>query len=172
MNDELHFASVADGLRGHKGRHQLAVVCSRLGEAGEAELLWHAVLRDRPDFLPAHIGLSELFLSLQRWPELQEQAAALARWPQGEVDAVLLRAKGHMARQEFLPSRVLLTESLIRWPNVLPLWVTLSNALLQEDRDHAEAERVLQEILMRNPGDANTRQNLQVLRRRMGRENW
>jgi tetratricopeptide (TPR) repeat protein len=43
---EQHFASVADGLRGHKGRHQLAIACCRLGEMREAEYLWHAVLRD------------------------------------------------------------------------------------------------------------------------------
>ncbi len=66
---EQHFASVADGLRGHKGRHQLAVVCCRLGENHEAEQLWHAVLRDRPDYLHARIGLGELNLAQHRWAQ-------------------------------------------------------------------------------------------------------
>ena len=35
--DGQHFASVVDGLRGHKGQHQLALVCLRLGELPEAE---------------------------------------------------------------------------------------------------------------------------------------
>jgi tetratricopeptide (TPR) repeat protein len=169
MEDNPHFASVADGLRGFKGRHQLAVVCFRLGETSEAELLWQAVLRERPDFVPAHLGLGELYLSLKRWPELEDQALALAKMPHGELEAVLLRARAHMARQEYTAARSLLTESLKRWPDALPLWVTLSHALLQEDRDHAEAERVLREILLREPGNVQGRQNLEVLRRRTGR---
>ncbi len=65
---EQHFASVADGLRRYKGRHQLAIVCCRLGEHKEAEQLWHAVLRERPDYLHARIGLGEVYLSEQPGP--------------------------------------------------------------------------------------------------------
>jgi tetratricopeptide (TPR) repeat protein len=163
--DTLYFASVADGLRGYKGRHQLAVVCCRLGETSEAELLWHAALRERPDFVPACIGLGELYLAQKRWPEVEEQASSLRHLPHGEVDAVLLCARAHMAKQEYLPARTLLSESLKRWPDALPLWVTLSHALLQEDRDHVEADRVLREILARDPGNVDARQNLDLLHR-------
>ena len=83
----------------------------------------------------------------------------------GEVDAVLLRARGHMARQEFEPARILLSDSLKRWPDALLLWVTLSHALLQEDRDHVEADRVLREVLAQHPGNVNARQNLEILHR-------
>jgi tetratricopeptide (TPR) repeat protein len=165
---EQHFASVADGLRGHKGRHQLAVVCCRLGENSEAELLWHAVLRDRPDYLHARIGLGELYLGQHRWAELEGQTSALGKLPQGELEAILLRAKMRMARQEFGPARALLEQALRRWPGCLPLLVTLSHVLLREDRDHAEAERVLLEILARDPGQVQAKQNLEVLRRMHG----
>ncbi len=109
---EQHFASVADGLRGHKARHQLAIVCCRLGENSEAEQLWHTVLRDRPDYLHARIGLGELYLGQQRWTELEEQASALEKLPQGELEATLLRGKALLARGEFAPARSLLEEAL------------------------------------------------------------
>jgi hypothetical protein len=43
----------------------------------------------------------------------------------------------------------------------------LSHVLLQEDRDHAEAQRVLTAILQGDPGHAQARHNLEVLRSRM-----
>jgi tetratricopeptide (TPR) repeat protein len=162
---EQHFASVADGLRGHKGRHQLAVVCCRLGENSEAELLWHAVLRDRPDYLHARVGLGEMYLSQHRWAELEEQARALRRLPQGEVEAILLHGKMLMARREFAPARALLEDALVSRPGCLPLLMTLSHVLLREDRDHAAARRVLLEILTHDPDNAQARQYLEVLRR-------
>ncbi len=161
---EQHFASVADGLRGHKARHQLAVVCCRLGENHEAERLWHDVLRDRPDYLHARIGLGELYLGQLRWVELEEQARALERLPQGELEAILLRGKALLAGEEFGAARSLLEEALLHRPDCLPLLVTLSHVLLREDRDRAGAERVLLEILARDPAHAQARHNLEVLR--------
>ncbi len=166
---EQHFASVTDGLRGHKARHQLAIVCCRLGETPEAEQLWHAVARDRPDHLHARIGLGELYLGQQRWIELDEQVRVLEKLPQGELEAILLRGKAHLARGEFATARSLLEEALSSRPECLPLRVTLSHVLLHEDRDHAAAERVLLAILDRDPGHAQARQNLEVLRRAHGK---
>ncbi len=164
-----HFASVADGLRGHKGRHQLAVVCCRLGENNEAEQLWYAALRDRPDYLHARIGLGELHLAQHRWGELEDQAGALEKLPQGELEATLLRGKMRMARREFGQARGVLEQALKRWPGCLPLLVTLSHVLLREDRDHVAAEKVLLEILECDPSHAQARQNLEALHRTQGR---
>jgi tetratricopeptide (TPR) repeat protein len=163
-----HFASVADGLRSYRGRHQLAVVCFRSGEPLEAETLWNAVLRERPGFVPARVGLGELLLAQKRFAEVQEQAATLAALPGGELDAVLLRARVHLEREEFSLARVHLEESLPRLPGCLPLLSLLSYALLREDRDHDRAERLLREILARDPHNAQAKQNLDVLRRRLG----
>jgi len=56
------------------------------------------------DFLmQADLGLGELDRPAE-WPGMEDQAAALERlaaW--AEVDAVLLRSKGHMARKECGP---------------------------------------------------------------------
>jgi glycosyltransferase involved in cell wall biosynthesis/tetratricopeptide (TPR) repeat protein len=161
-----HFASVVDGLRGHKGRHQLALVCFRLGEFCEAEPLWQAVLRDRPGFLPARVGLAELYLHQERWPDLEATLAALEQSPPGAAEAALLRGKAHLARREFAAARSLLEAERARRPDCLAVLTTLSHVLLQEDRDHAAAEGLLCDILAHDPGHAQARQNLLALRRR------
>jgi hypothetical protein len=51
----------------------------------------------------------------------------------------------------------------------LPVLVQLSHVLLQEDRQPDAAERVLEKILSCEPGHAQARQNLEVLRRRRSR---
>jgi hypothetical protein len=52
-------------------------------------------------------------------------------------------------------------------PNCVPLLSLLSYVLLQEDRDHAAAERLLLDILALDPANATARQNLAVLRLRL-----
>ena len=49
-------ASVDTGLRGHKARHNLAVLYLDTGRGAEAAAEWGRVVADRPDFLPAHAG--------------------------------------------------------------------------------------------------------------------
>lgn len=58
--DDPHFASVAEGLRGHRVRHNLAVICREQGRLAEAEEHWLAALADQPQFMPAKQGLAEL----------------------------------------------------------------------------------------------------------------
>jgi FkbM family methyltransferase len=163
-----HFASVVDGLRGHRGRHQLAHVCLRLGEHPEAEAIWHDVLHRHPDFRPAWVGLGELLLLQGRWKELGLVVAELERDPAGELDAVLLRARIYRMRQQFGPGRQLLEHARQRWPDSMPLLLQYSYMLLQEDTDHALADRVLAEILARDPGNEEARNNRRVLHRRAG----
>jgi tetratricopeptide (TPR) repeat protein len=45
--DEPHFASVAEGLRGYKARHQLALLYQEQGRLAEAEAQWRTVLQER-----------------------------------------------------------------------------------------------------------------------------
>jgi tetratricopeptide (TPR) repeat protein len=116
----------------------------------------------------ALVGLGELFLAQKRFPEVQEQAAALAALPGGELDAVFLRARVRLEREEFSLARVHLEKSLPRLPGCLPLLSLLSYALLREDRDHDRAERHLNEILALDPDNAQAKQNLEVLRPRLG----
>jgi FkbM family methyltransferase len=166
--DGQHFASVVDGLRGHRGRHQLAHVCLRLHEYAEAETLWQGLLRQQPDFRPARLGLAEVCLAQGRWAELDGLLGLLGSDPAAELDAVLLRARVHRARQEFGPGRHLLEQARQRWPDSLAVLIQYSYTLLQENTDHALADSVLAEILTRDPANQEARNNRRVLHHRAG----
>jgi tetratricopeptide (TPR) repeat protein len=89
-----HFASIAGGLRGFKGRHQLAVVCARMGRHQEAERMWHQVLDEAPRFVPGLAELANLLLHLGRGHEAEGLLARLeALPPQRPALAAKLRAR-------------------------------------------------------------------------------
>jgi tetratricopeptide (TPR) repeat protein len=161
-----HFASVDAGLRGYKGRTNLAVMYHEAGRAAEAEAQWHQALGERPDFLPAWLGLAELYLTQQRWHELEETARRTAAEAGGWVEGQVLRARGLLARQDFAGARGLLEQAIGRAPRALWPRVILSHCLLQEGRDFGAAERALLDVLALSPEHAEARSNLMVLRRR------
>jgi tetratricopeptide (TPR) repeat protein len=159
-----HFASLDEGLRGPGARHQLAQLYRQTGRLAEAESEWQAVVAEQPHFTPAWLGLAEVYLQTSRWPEL-DHAATQA----GELDGAVLRARGCLARKDFAAARQLLDESIARHPNALPPRVILSHVLLQENRDLTAAERVLREVLERDPSLAESWRNLAILLRHQGR---
>jgi tetratricopeptide (TPR) repeat protein len=157
------------GLRGYRTRHFLADLSCRQGRDAEAEGHWRAAVAERPDFTPGWQALSELLLGQQRWAELDEALAALAQAPQAASDVALLRARALLARQEYAAARQLLEGLTAAAPEALAAWVLLSHALLREGRDGPAAERALRTILERDPGNAEARHNLDLLRRQHGR---
>jgi tetratricopeptide (TPR) repeat protein len=58
-----HFASVDAGLAGYKARHNLALLYREQARLGAAETQWRAALVEQPAFLPAVVGLGEIFLT-------------------------------------------------------------------------------------------------------------
>ena len=108
-----HFASVTDGLRGYKGRNNLASILYKQGRFAEAETQWRMALAERADFFPAELGLGELYLSQSCWADVEETARQLQQFgDNGQYEATILRARGHLARREFSQARQLL-ESVI-----------------------------------------------------------
>jgi glycosyltransferase involved in cell wall biosynthesis len=93
---EQYFASVDPGLRGYKARHLLGVVCWEQGRPGEAHAQWHAAVAERPDFLPAWIGLGEWALHFSH-DTVEEVARALEGLPDGKAEADALRARARSA---------------------------------------------------------------------------
>jgi GT2 family glycosyltransferase/tetratricopeptide (TPR) repeat protein len=165
-----HFASVADGLRGYRPRHELAVLELQEGNFPSAESLWKQVLAERGDYLPAWLGVAEVYLAQSRWPELEAWVARLATLPGGEAEALLLHCRSLLAQRRFAEARQQGEQLTQRWPEWLPGWVTLSHVLLQEDRDHPAAQRVLEEILKRDPQHAQALHNLALLRENVGKQ--
>jgi predicted O-linked N-acetylglucosamine transferase (SPINDLY family)/GT2 family glycosyltransferase len=167
---EPHFASVAEGLRGYRARQELAQLDHQEGDLPAAEARWRQVLAERPGFVAGCLGLAEVYLSQRRWLELEALTARLATLKGGEPDAELLRCRGLLTQGLPGEARARAEEVVRRWPDWLPGWVTLSHALLQEDRDHDAAERVLLEILERDPQHAQARHNLDLLRANRARQ--
>jgi tetratricopeptide (TPR) repeat protein len=89
---QVQFASVAEGLRTFKARHQLGVVCFRLGEHDAAEALWRRCVAERPDSVLTWVALCELCRLQQRWADAEAAAAALAALPDGAAEAAHMRA--------------------------------------------------------------------------------
>jgi len=165
-----YFASEEVGLRGYKTRQLLAEVYRAQGRWTEAEVQWRAALGERTDFGPAWEGLAELYLRQARWPELEELLDKV-EGPGTSVPKVgWLRARGQYQRGEHAAARRSLRPVIGADPQALGPRVLLSHVLLQEGRDWAAAERALREVLALDPSHGETRHNLQVLLRRLGRE--
>jgi tetratricopeptide (TPR) repeat protein len=160
------FASVDAGLKGYKTRHNLVTLYLQQGRVPEAEYQWQAALAERPDFLPAWLGLGEIYLVQQRWPELEEVLSHLGELP----EAAALRARGHLARREFTPARDVLQAAIAGHPQALGPRVLLSHVLLQQGTDWHAAEHALHDVLALDPHHAEALRNLAVLRRQLGHE--
>jgi tetratricopeptide (TPR) repeat protein len=161
--DKLHFASVETGLRGYKARHNLAILCRDQGRPEEAQAQWRAALAERPDFLPARLGLAEGCLEGGRWEELEQHVRELEGV--APLEAVLLQARGFLARRDFGAARGLLEGEIARCPREVRLRLALSHALLQEGRDWEAAEDALLGVLELDPGHPESLHNLALLHR-------
>jgi tetratricopeptide (TPR) repeat protein len=58
-------------------RHHLAQIYQAQRRPAEAELHWRAVLEERPDVVPAWLGLADALLTQGRWAEVEPVAARL-----------------------------------------------------------------------------------------------
>jgi tetratricopeptide (TPR) repeat protein len=156
-----YFRSVADGLRGHLGRHNLALLLLKLKRFAEAEAQWRLALMAEPDFLPAKVGLGELYLDRQNFTALEQMAEQFS----GHPEAAILRARAKMARKQFAAARWELTQALDRYPNDLRLRLIFSHALLQEGKDPIGAEQALRAVLQLDADHGEAKHNLEVLLR-------
>jgi hypothetical protein len=58
-------------LRRYMARNNLTMLYQELGRLADAEAQWRTLVAERPDFLPAWIGLGELYLRQERWGEVE-----------------------------------------------------------------------------------------------------
>jgi tetratricopeptide (TPR) repeat protein len=83
----VRFGSAAEGLGGRQARHRLALLYREQGRADEAEAQWQGALAEDWAFLPAWLGLGELYLAAGRWPELERIVHELGNGLQRPADA-------------------------------------------------------------------------------------
>jgi tetratricopeptide (TPR) repeat protein len=167
--EAAHFGSIDTGVRGYKARHNLAVLYQEQKRFPEAEAQWQAAVAERDDFLAGWLGLAEVYLAQQRWPDLEAAMRRVAALPEGGMEAAVLRARGHLARREFGPAREILEASIAAYPRALWPRVIRSHVLLQGRQDWEAAEQALLAILVIDPHHTEAQRNLAVLRRQRGR---
>ncbi len=166
--DGAHFASVDTGLA-YKARHLLALLLKEEGRHAEAEGHWRQVLAEDPAFLPALVGLGELYLAGGVWPRVEHVLGQIeARWP-GSLPALVLRGHLHLERGEYPAAREWLGRAIAAGPHEVWPRVLYSRVLLREGGEPAAAERALRDVLGLDPAHAETRDALDgLLRRRDG----
>lgn len=70
------------------------------------------------------------------------------------LEMMVLRARGQLARKDFGRARELLAAAIARDPRAIKPRMILTHALLQENKDPAAAERALRELLELEPPGA------------------
>jgi glycosyltransferase involved in cell wall biosynthesis len=152
-----------DGLTGFFTRHNLAIVYRDQGRFADAEAQWRQALEERPDWGQALLGLGELYLVQNRWEALSRICRQLDGTAMGKREADELRARGHLARKEYVQARQILEKMTADWPQLLWPKVHLSRALLQQGRDWAAAEKALRDVLALDPAHKEATHNLNKL---------
>jgi tetratricopeptide (TPR) repeat protein len=165
-----HFASADPSLRCVKGRHNLAVMLLDQDRLGEAEGVWRAALVHDPHFLPAQVGLGEVYLKVKNAPGVDRQVAALeALGEEGSAEAAVLAARWKAAQGDHAGAAAVLEDAIGRMPRALGVRVTLSHIHIAASSHPEVLERAFRGVLELDPNNAQARYNLEVLYRKIGR---
>jgi tetratricopeptide (TPR) repeat protein len=96
-----HFTCVDARLYGNRSRSFLAEICRDQGRHLEAETHWRRVVEDCPEFAPTWLDLARLYAQQGRWDEVLDALAHLGSDAQTAPEALVLRGRAHLAREEF-----------------------------------------------------------------------
>jgi tetratricopeptide (TPR) repeat protein len=164
-----YFASEEYGLRGFRTRHFLAEIYRAQERFVEAEVQWRAALKEHLDFEPVWMGLAELYLRQARGTDLEYLLGELEHAGVAPPKLGWLRARGPVQRKDYAGARRTLDAVLAQDAGALGPRVLLSQVLVQEGRDWEAGEHALREVLTVAPDHAETKHNLGILLRRLGR---
>jgi len=165
-----HFGSADTGLRGHKARHNLAVLYFEQQRMTEAESQWRAALADEPAFLPAHLGLGELYLRSGNWAGLDRAVADLRQLGGvGASEAAALVALGLAERGEFERAKQELRQAIEAYPGAIGPRTALMQVIIKAGADPVELDPAIQAVHEIDPQNAQARHNREVLMRNTGR---
>ena len=119
----------------------------------------------QPTFALGWLELGELYISMNRWDDLDQVVAQLQKDARQFENAAVMRARGMMMRSKYTAARQILEEAIRRSPQSLGPRQALSHVLLFENKDPVAAEQALREVLRLDPNNAEAKQNLAVLLR-------
>jgi tetratricopeptide (TPR) repeat protein len=151
------------GLWSYLTRHNLAVLYRHQHLYAEAEKQWRLVLQERPDMADARLGLGELYLSQQRWQDMETVLTELQANPQTKVQAAVLLGQKHIVFKEYAEAKRLQEEAIALQPAAPGPRIVLARALMGEGKDRAAAEQALRDVLTLDPNNHEARQNLAYL---------
>ncbi|MFO0811497.1 MAG: glycosyltransferase [Gemmataceae bacterium] len=97
-------------------RYQLGRICRSLGRPADAEAHWLALVTEEPAYTAAWLELGNFYLAERRWPELAGVIHRLEADFRLTEDAALLRASGHLARDEFAAANRIVEQLLTANP--------------------------------------------------------
>lgn len=146
-------------------RHNLAQLYRQTGRGVQAVEQWRAALAVQPTFALGWLELGELYISMNRWDDLDQVVAQLQKHAGQMENAAVLRARGMMMRSKYTAARQILEEAIRRSPQSLRPRQALSHVLLFENKNPAAAEQALREVLRLDPNNAEAKQNLAALLR-------
>ena len=165
--EERHFSSVVQGLRGFKARQNLAVVYQDLGDFARAEEQWRLVVGEVPSYREGWRGLGEILLRQGKHTEAEAVQATLLAVPALHGEGLLLQGQIAAARGDIVEARRTLETAAAEQPEEPAPWRVLGQ-LLFERSDPAEAEWALKEQLKRDPEDPSAHHNLGTVYQRLG----
>jgi tetratricopeptide (TPR) repeat protein len=167
-NEPAHFKSVVFGLRGFKGRYNLAMVYQELGDWAGAEEQWRLVVQEVPRYRPGWQGLSDVLLRRGKLTEAMQLAEQLRNDKFLPGEAFVIRVKVALVRGDIATAWSEVENAAREVPADLEPLRTLCQCLF-ESGNFAEAARGLEEWVRRSPQDASAYQNLGVTYHRLGR---
>jgi tetratricopeptide (TPR) repeat protein len=99
------------GIYGYKTRHQLAQLYRSQNRIDEAREQWRAAVDERPDYVPAWLGLADLYQAQDRVVELEAHVRQLESVNQTRVAGMVLRARLLIVRGALAAARQVLEQA-------------------------------------------------------------
>jgi glycosyltransferase involved in cell wall biosynthesis/predicted O-methyltransferase YrrM len=165
VQEAEHFGSVDTGLRGYKARHNLACLYRDQGRVAEAEVQWTTALTEEPGFVPAHLGLAEVYLSRGEEAEVHRVVEILrGLGPTAQAEAEALLGRFHIRQGDSAAARRALEAAAGRFPESVAVRVAISHAVMASGGDAAEVEAAVRAILALDPHHTQALHNLEVAR--------
>lgn len=160
-----HFGSVNTALRGHKACNNLAILFTEEGRFEEAEQHCRLALSEAPNYVPAWLGMADIFLKQERFREVEGIIERLGQLPQAHWDKMILQAQLLLGQRQFNAARALLRSVIQESPGSVFARVLVARAYLHEGRDWQAAEQALRDVLAFDPQNAEAGNNLQILQK-------
>lgn len=163
--DEEAFALLREAAHRHPeladARYELALSLEKRGDMVSAIGEMDAAVALRPDWMEARLALGNLLGRLNKVAEAERAFREAVRLDPASADARYALGSALARREAFVEAATALRAAVTLAPDHLKAWANLGNCLLVTGRID-EAIACYDEVLRRNPGDVEVRENREV----------